>query len=299
MKNLKFSLIDILNIFFVFIIFLFYLSAFKVSPYKTQPSLIFTFLIGLILFSAFLRNSNHLTKAKKIFLFSYPVIFLFTMFETFYMILPYFNPHTYDNLLNNIDFKLLGTYPTIWIEQFHNPFFTDILYLLYLFYFPMPLFLLIYLYNKKKHFTLDKIVTTYLTTYYTSYIIYFFIPAMGPRFNETLIQLQHFKHLNGVIFAIPIRELINYLEPNKFDAFPSLHSAIVTTTMLSTYYYNKKLFKIFLPIAIGIFIALVYCRYHYVIDIIVGFILSVSIFYIWHYFYDKIRIKTKTVDFTK
>ncbi len=299
MKNLKFSLVDILNLSFVFIVFLFYLAAFKETPYKIQPPVIFIFLISLILFAASVRNSNQVTKAKKIFLFSYPVIYLFTIFETFFMILPYFNPHDYDNILNNIDLQMLGVYPTVWIEQFHNPLFTDILYLLYLFYFPMPLFLLVYLYNKNKHYILDKVVLTYLTTYYISYIIYFFVPAMGPRFNDTLIQLQNIKSLDGIILAVPIRELINFLEPNKFDAFPSLHSAIVTTTMLSTYYYNKKLFKIFLPIAIGIFIALVYCRYHYVIDIIVGFILSVTVFYLWHFLYDKIRKGLNTVNLTK
>jgi len=298
MKSLKFSLIDILNLTFIVIIFLFYIAAFRTTPYKLQPPIILSFLIILVLFSVYLRSSSNPNKLKKLFLFSYPIIFLFVIFESFFMILPYFNPHVYDLTLANIDYKIFGAYPTVWIEKFNNPWLTDLLYSLYLFYFPMPLFLIIYLFKKNKHYILDKILLTYLTTYYISYTIYFFIPAMGPRFNETLVQLQGIKHLNGIILAVPIRELINYLEPNKFDAFPSLHTAILTSIMLSTFYYNKTLFKIFIPIAIGILIALVYCRYHYVIDMIVGFILSVVVYYFWHFYYDKIREITRTNNLT-
>ncbi len=292
MKLLKFSLIDWINLSFVFIIFLFYLKAFPYTPYKIEPPLIFSFLIGLVLFAVYIR-SNSSKKIKQIFLLSYPVIFLFVIFETFFMILPYFNPMQYDNILNNIDFNMLGVYPTVWIEKFYNPIVSDILYLCYLFYFPMPLFLLVYLYRKKQMRDLDKVVFSYLSTYYISYVIYFFVPAMGPRFNETLLPLQQIKSLDGLFISIPIQNLINFLEPNKFDAFPSLHSAILTTTMLSTYIYHKKLFKIFIPVAIGIFIALVYCRYHYVIDIIVGFLISITIFFLSRWLYEIIAKKTQ------
>ncbi len=294
MKQLKFSIIDILNLGFVFVIFLFYLAAFTKTPYKWQPPLILFLLSALVMSAVYVRTYRNGERAK-VFLFSYPVVFLFSIFETFFMILPYFNTSRYDEVLNNIDFSLFGVYPTVWIEQFHAPFFTDLLYLLYLFYFPMPLFLLVYLYKKKRFVELDKVVFAYLLTYYVSYIIYFFVPALGPRFNETLTELQSIKELNGIFLAVPIRELINFLEPNKFDAFPSLHTAILTITMLGTYYYHRKLFRIFIPVAAGILISLVYCRYHYVIDMIAGFIIAVTAFYAANKSYDYIKGRLETV----
>ncbi len=297
MKQLKFSIIDILNLIFVFIIFLFYLAAFPQTPYKWQPPLILFLLSALVLSAIYVRTYKNKGKRAQIFLFSYPVIFLFSIFETFFMILPYFNSSRYDEVLNNLDFSMLGVYPTVWIEQFHAPWFTDLLYLLYLFYFPMPLFLLVYLYKKHRFVDLDKVVFAYLLTYYVSYIIYFFVPAVGPRFNETLLKLQSIKELNGIFLATPIRELINFLEPNKFDAFPSLHTAILTITMLGAYYYYRKLFRIFIPVAAGILISLVYCRYHYVIDMIAGFTVAVMAFYTAQLLYEYLRRKLATVPF--
>jgi membrane-associated phospholipid phosphatase len=298
MNRLKFSIIDILNLLFVFVIFLFYLAAFPATPYEWQPPIILLLLTILVLFAVYVRTSKK-TPLADTFLFSYPVIFLFSIFETFFMILPYFNTSRYDDLLNKLDFTLLGTYPTVWIEQFHHPLFTDLLYLLYLFYFPMPLFLLVYLYKKKRFDDLDKVVFAYLSTYYISYIIYFFVPALGPRFNETLTGLQTIKQLDGIVLAVPIRELINFLEPNKFDAFPSLHTAILTITMLGCYYYHRKLFKIFIPVAIGILISLVYCRYHYVVDMIAGFIIAVTSYYVSGFLYGILKRKTGMVPFVK
>jgi membrane-associated phospholipid phosphatase len=155
------------------------------------------------------------------------------------------------------------------------------------------------LYKKKRFDDLDKVVFAYLSTYYISYIIYFFVPALGPRFNDTLTGLQTIKELDGIVLAVPIRELINFLEPNKFDAFPSLHTAILTITMLGCYYYHRKLFKIFIPVAIGILISLVYCRYHYVVDMIAGFVIALISYYVSGFLYGILKRKTGIVPFVK
>ena len=87
---------------------------------------------------------------KKIINFIYPIIFLFGIFETFYMVLPYFNSYRFDGLMAKIDFLLLGCYPTIWFEQWTHPFLTEVMYLFYLIYFPMPIIILVWLLTKNK-----------------------------------------------------------------------------------------------------------------------------------------------------
>jgi membrane-associated phospholipid phosphatase len=47
--------------------------------------------------------------------------------------------------------------------------------------------------------------------------------------------------------------------------------------MLAARRHEKKLFQLFIPVAAGIVISLVYCRYHYVMDIIAGFALAGSV----------------------
>ena len=286
-KQLKyFSIIDRLNGVFLGIIFILYLFSLSNSPYSYEPLLIFILSAGTIFLSALLRKKKVTSGLGKFIRLIYPLIFLFVIFESFYMILPFLNLHRYDELLANIDFNMFGVHPTVWIEQWNRPWLTDLFYSLYIFYFPMPLFILSWLYRQKRFIELDKSIWVYLLTYYGAYLGYFMIPAAGPRFNEPLMALQQ-TDLNGVVLAVPIRTIINFLEPNKLDAFPSLHAAISFTTLLLMGKYSKKMFWTFLPIITGIMIALVYCRYHYVIDMIAGIAWSIITFVLGQLFYDK------------
>jgi membrane-associated phospholipid phosphatase len=133
---------------------------------------------------------------------------------------------------------------------------------------------------------LDRSVFVLLFIYYGAYIAYFFVPAMGPRLYEPLMQLQT-KSLDGLLFAIPIRHIISFFEPNKFDAFPSLHTAISLGTMILMAKYNRKMFYIFIPVVAGIWISLVYCRYHYVADIMAGIIWTIVAYYVANKIYDR------------
>ena len=289
------GVLDRLNILLLGIIFVIYLFSLPYTPYKFEPLLVFALSALTIWLSIFLRKENKNSGLAKFFRLAYPLIYLFVIFESFFMILPFINPNRYDVALAHIDFAMFGVHPTVWIEQWNRPWLTDLFYSLYVFYFPMPLFILSWLYHQKRFVDLDKSVWVYMLTYYGAYLGYFMVPAAGPRFYEPLMELQK-TDLNGVFLAIPIRTLINFMEPNKLDAFPSLHAAISFTTLLLMGKFNRKMFWVFLPIITGIMISLVYCRYHYVIDMIAGLSWSISTFVFGQYFYDKF-VRGKLVPF--
>jgi membrane-associated phospholipid phosphatase len=75
-----------------------------------------------------------------------------------------------------------------------------------------------------------------------------------------------------VFLAEPVRRLIDALEPNKLDAFPSLHAAILLVTMVAARAESRRLFRAFLPVAVGITVSLVYLGYHWVVDVVAGFL---------------------------
>lgn len=268
----RISILDAVNLLFLGIIILFYLSAFMRTPYQARLFFLYALLFLFILFMGWIRERFRYGRLTKLVLFVYPVIFLFSIFETFYMLLPFFNSLRLDAVMANIDHALLGVNPTVWIERWVRPLLTDIMYLFYLFYFPMPLIILGWMFAKGKLQEVEESFFLYLVCYYGAYIMYFFIPVEGPRF---YLRGLHTVALNGVVLSEPIRSLIDTLEPNKLDAFPSLHAAILTVTMLVTYRHNRKLFYAFIPCAIGITVSLVYLRYHYVIDVIVGFVWAI------------------------
>ncbi len=298
------SVIDVLNTVFVLVIFIFYLFSLPRNPYTVMPLAVLMLSLGLVWLAVYLRKhlknnkmTGFLQKAGKTYLDFYPLIFMFVIFETFFMILPYFNPGDYDRELAQFDFWLFGVNPTVWIERWVHPWLTDLLYLTYFIYYPFPLFILVYLYRKKKFAELDRSIFLLLVVNYGAYIIYFFVPAMGPRYYEPIMQLQT-KSLNGVFLAVPIREVIHFFEPNKFDAFPSLHTATTLTTLIIMAKYNKKMFLIFIPFFLGILVAVIYCRFHYVADVIAGIVWTIVAVSAAGYFYDR-KIANRWIPYCK
>jgi membrane-associated phospholipid phosphatase len=200
------------------------------------------------------------------------------------MVLPYFSDMRWDAILHNWDLVLLGVNPTLWFEQYTNPIFTEILYIAYFLYFPMPLVVFGWMIYKRQYTAIEKYLFIFLVTYYISYILYFFVPAIGPRF---FLASQYTIPLKGIWVSESIRNFIDTMEPNKLDAFPSLHTAILFTTLILAYKNNKTLFYIYIPIGILILISVIYCRYHYFVDVLAGIIVSFASYGIAYKFYYK------------
>ncbi len=291
----RISVVDVVNFIFWCIILIFYIITFQQSEYKSQAIIL---LSGLAIFSGsiiYFRGINRKNLLLKLVILLYPVVFLVVIFDSLHMVLPYINSNVFDKYLADIDYRLLGINPTVWIESIINPPLTEFMYYLYLFYFPMPLIILGYLYKNKMYYELDKSMVFYFLTYYGSYLMYFIVPALGPRFYQPLVELQQVQ-LTGLWYTDLIRDTISSLEHNKFDAFPSLHAAITLTTILIIGKYKKRWLYFFIPILIGIFISLIYCRYHYFIDIVGGVIWTIISYWIVEKWYNKIS-STRFVPF--
>lgn len=281
----RLSIIDVLNFLILAVVVAIYIVTFNNTPYRWNLLFIYPALFIYLILMIYWRQARMPSEWKRRLMFINPIIFLFSIFESFYMLLPYFNSVRYDAILEKLDFAILGVSPTIWIEQFASPFLTDILYLFYFFYFPMPLILLGWMLWKGKYKEIERAMFIFLFCYYGAYITYFFVPARGPRF---FLQDQYSVPLNGYFLAQAIHGLIDTLEPNKLDAFPSLHTAILITTMVVSYQYNRKMFYWFIPAAVGILISLIYCRYHYFIDMLAGLVWSIIAVLLASYIYKSI-----------
>ena len=286
MANLlrKISILDFINLSFLLIVLLFYLASFHRTPYRWVLLFVYFVLFLLILLSGYLRYKFADKPWRRLTLLAILVLFLLGMFESFFMIIPYFREVRYDALMATIDLNILSVYPTVWAERWIHPFITEILYMLYAFYFPMPLIVIGWMIKRKKFQEVEQAVFVLALCYYAAYIIYFFVPVCGPRFY--LADLQTLP-LDGYLLAEPIRNIINILEPNKLDAFPSLHAAILLLTLLIARKYHRAMYLIFIPVAVGILVSLVYLRYHYVIDVLVGLLLAILSWILGNRLYEK------------
>jgi len=187
-----------------------------------------------------------------------------------------------DQTLIRIDLFLFGVHPTLWMEQWIVPWFTDLMSLAYLSYYFLPVTFVLTLYLKDRP-GLHPTLFVLTLGYYVSFIGYIFFPAVGPRFAmEHLYTIP----LRGSFITDLVRDGLNAIEHNKRDCMPSGHTQIVLMVLYLAHRYERILFYVFLPVVSGLVLATVYLRYHYVIDLMVGAALAVFCVTIGPRFYE-------------
>jgi membrane-associated phospholipid phosphatase len=112
--------------------------------------------------------------------------------------------------------------------------------------------------------------------FYLSYLGYIAVPAIGPRFLPAIVQAQT-KPLTGVWLFHPLRAALDRAEGITRDCFPSGHTELTLLVLYWARRFHRKTFWCLFPIATGIIISTVYLRYHYVIDVVAGALLTATI----------------------
>ena len=125
-------------------------------------------------------------------------------------------------------------------------------------------------------------VSTVSFVFYVCYLIYIFLPVIGPRV--------FYKELGGLdlppdLSAIPAPDFPQAVQGGPFfqvmaliyrhfetpgAAFPSSHVAVAFCTVYFSFLYLRPIRYFHLLVAILLSLATVYCRYHYVIDVLAG-----------------------------
>lgn len=201
-----------------------------------------------------------------------PLIFVVFIYESLGDLIQYLRPDI-DSWLIHIDLFLFGVHPTVWMERWIVPWFTDIMSLAYLSYYFLPLTLVVILYVKNRKLEFNESIFVLTFGYYASFIGYILLPAIGPRFTLTPF---HSVPLDGTWITDFVRDTLNALEHNKRDCMPSGHTQIVLMVLYLAYRYERFLFCLFFPIICGLILSTVYLRYHYVIDLFAGVAFAIA-----------------------
>jgi membrane-associated phospholipid phosphatase len=195
-----------------------------------------------------------------------PILFVVLIYESLGDLIQHLRPDV-DSRLIQIDFSIFGVQPTLWMQQWIVPWFTDMMSLAYLSYYFIPVVLIVVLYLKNRMAEFDRSIFVLAFGYYISFIGYILFPAVGPRY-----ALSHLYSvpLEGSVITNFVRDTLNALEHNKRDCMPSGHTQIVLMVLFLAYRYEKFLFYLFFPVVCALILSTVYLRYHYVIDLLVG-----------------------------
>ncbi len=223
-------------------------------------------LLGLLLILNLSLSRGEKGRANRFLTHFSPILFVILIYESLGNLIQHLRPDI-DPWLIQIDYLIFGVHPTLWMEQWITPWFTDIMSFAYGSYYFIPVTLITVLYFKKRFPELERSIFILLFGYYASFIGYILFPAIGPRY--TMAHL-YTVPLEGSFLTDMVRDVLNLLEHNKRDCMPSGHTQIVLMTLVLARRYERVLFYILFPLICALILSTVYLRYHYVIDLFVG-----------------------------
>ncbi len=213
-----------------------------------------------------------------------PFVLIILVYENLHDLVKLINPNLADPYLMKIDQWLFGTQPTIWLEKFIQPWLTSYMMSVYNLMYFMPALLAALLYAKRLFGDFRHLMLALVITFYLGLVGYVLVPAIGPRF---VITDQYSVGLVGSSAIYDYSEAIwNGLERIDRDCFPSLHTAVAAVALFFSYKFRRRfkygqaLFVAYFILAISTWLATVYLRYHWVIDVVAGLWLSVLAFWL-------------------
>ena len=113
---------------------------------------------------------------------------------------------------------------------------------------------------------------------------YLIVPATGPLYtlqNEYIVDLYNRPNLFTAELVF-----MNYAKIQR-DVFPSLHVGISFLVWMYARRYSKWLFWASMPLILSLWFSTVYLRYHYLVDIVAGFILAPLCFWLTNFLFSR------------
>lgn len=216
------------------------------------------------------RREDRLSTAGKLLVNFYPMAMIPLIYENLGPLIPALRNREFDSALVAADRAIFGVDPLVVLARFVHPILTDVLYLAYTSYYFFPIVVGVYLWRKSPELA-RRFIFGLSLAFYVSYVGYLVVPARGPR---VALAAEATVELETTPIARAISSTLNDLENTKDDAFPSGHTMITVYCLLVAFREKRGLFWAWLPIAILLVASTIYCRFHYVVDVIAGLVLA-------------------------
>jgi membrane-associated phospholipid phosphatase len=181
-----------------------------------------------------------------------------------------------------LEARLFGLQPSlVFMQRLPYPVVSELLYVAYFSYYVMivGIGLALFFRNRQQFFHYISVVSF---VFYVCYLIYIFTPVMGPRiFFRDLVDYRLPVDVEpavpptfpeavqaGIMFKVMAWIYHTFETPGA--AFPSSHVAVAITTLFFSFLYLRRIRWLHLVLVVLLCVSTVYCRYHYVVDVIAG-----------------------------
>lgn len=182
-----------------------------------------------------------------------------------------------DATLYALDLRMFGVEPSVWASHLYQPVVTDVLALVYGVYFAFPLSTAVTVFALGDRALFRELGCALLVVMYTGFVLYCLFPAGPPR------ELLAYPHPLPSAFGLDdrVNAVLDGLNsvPSR-SSFPSLHCAMSTVALLSAFrarshgIAGRVLFAIIAPLVVALYVATIYLRHHWAVDVLAGIALG-------------------------
>lgn len=228
------------------------------------------FVIGILEVVRLGKKYPH-NKILGIFRTFYPVVVFLYAWEELDILVPMFSGTFWaTDMIVRWDKLLFGVHPTIWFQQFYQPWLNELMNFFYASYYTFFILVPLSLYISKRKQAAFAVLSVATFVYFSNFCIFYLLPALAPPYIPMLQALQT-KQQTGYLF-VEINQIVQAQGGIRTGAFPSSHVAGALTWTLCALRYNRKLGYVLAPIAFGIAFSTVYMGLHHGVDPVFGYI---------------------------
>jgi membrane-associated phospholipid phosphatase len=195
-------------------------------------------------------------------------------------LLPFVNSGSLDARLYWIDMRVFSFEPSVWMDRFITPWATEWFAFFYFsYFFFLAIHVIPMLYFSRRTTLLSEFALGVLLCFGIGHVLYMVVPGYGP------VRELAGHYRSALPQGFWMRLVLHAVETGgaQKDIFPSLHTAMPTFVALFSFYHRDKLpFRYTWPVvgffAANIVVATMFLRWHWLIDVVAGLVLSVSVF---------------------
>lgn len=203
----------------------------------------------------------------------YPLPYVASCYKEMALLIPAVRSWDADRWLADLDYRIWGAHPTVWLERIQSPALTEVVQLAYTLFIPAVMLVPTLLWLRRRYRDFQYYAFLIALGFLASYVGYLLVPARGPRF--LLAPLQH-EPLRGLWLFTRMQTGLDRLESAHYDCFPSGHTALTMLAAWGSRMVSKRLYRVYSFYTLLIIFATVYLRYHYTVDLLAGAALALA-----------------------
>jgi len=190
------------------------------------------------------------------------------------------------------ELQIFNVYPSLWLgEAFPSIVLSEYLHFCYFCYILLLPAIGGFWYFRGNRKAFHDLLFLLAVTYYLSFIIFILYPVDSPYY--LFLKLDE-PAANG-----PFYKLVHFISERggaRGGAFPSLHVSVSTVILLTVQRFQRRFAYFLLPVVGGIYMATLYGRFHYALDVLAGIIFGTLVVLVFR-FRDSVYLPDESAQF--